>query len=731
MHFDTEDALKEIRDELEQVTANGTEVWTRQERARQIRFNQWDGQSPDGRRHADALDGEALPFEGAPDNRITLVDAAINERAAIARRAFFRGMVQAKPIETGSAPRAAAVSSLMIWLRDRIMRIELDTEVELSAQYMYGDDPGIVVVEVCWLRDLGLARRSLTFEQLAIMFVTGVQDPDQAPAEPGPGDEEMLAEFADLATNPEREAEWLGWMAQMFPGATPKALRTAARELRKTGSTDLPVPEIRENRPRVQVLKFFDDIFFPIGTVDIQRARGIDRREWLSEVELRERVHTLGWNADEVEEVIVKGKGQSLISYPMRFRQWSGFNPIMSGPGRAVNEQDNLYEIWWSYRREADELGIPGITCTVWNCVLKDAWLKRSVADYPDGQYPFVMATAERVGRQTTDSRGMSVPISTHQGEIKVQRDARGAYIQLVASPPMKTKISSGAYEIVLGPNGQIPVQKMDDFELVTLPNFLQNSVEMENATRKEAEEYFGLMREGADPNRVGLMQQDTADKFVALWCAAFSKVLSLAQTYYTEEELDLVTGQGEIPLHLTTKDVRGKWHVSIEIDARDLNMEFAMKKMDSYGKLLAYDSGGTLDRSPFIEWAAHAIDPILARRTVQPAGAVTQKMLDEERQNVTGMALGIEPIMNPEGTTNPRFRMQAVMQTIGQSPRLAQLHATDPLFQSLVQNYQKYLTQQDVQEQNKLVGRIGTQPTQSVPGLYAGGAQAPSPAAA
>jgi hypothetical protein len=265
----------------------------------------------------------------------------------------------------------------------------------------------------------------------------------------------------------------------------------------------------------------------------------------------------------------------------------------------------------------------------------------------------------------------------------------------------------------------------MDDFDLVEMPNFMQNSVEMEETTRQEAELHCALMRKDADPNRVSLFQQEEVDNFSALWRAAFVKVLSLAQTFYSEEELDRVTGQNETPLHLTPEDIRGGWDVAIEIDARDLNMEFAMKKMKAYGEVLSLDSGGQLDRGPFIQWAAQAIDPILARRSIQPPGAASKKLMDEERANAANAALGIEPIMNPDGTTNPQMRLQVLMQTIGQSPRLAPLFGQDELFTKIIQNYQKYLIQQGKQDENKVIGRLGTEPMQSVQGLYQGGAPA------
>jgi hypothetical protein len=727
MSMYADDGLKELCEELQQISADGTEVWARQDRARQVRFNEWAGQSPDGRRHGDAMDGDALPFEGAPDNRIPLVDTAINEKVRLCKRAFFRAMVQAKPIESGDSPRSANVDSLLGWLRDRAMREELLTEVELSAQYLFGDDPGVVVVEVSWLRDLGLERKVLTLDDVAVMFATGEQDPSVVQPDDPRLEPELMAEFMDLVTNPERKTEWLQWLGAMFPGASRKALMAAAKELKTENATELPVPMIRENRPQVQALKLFDEIFFPIGTVDIQRARSIHRREWLSEVELQERVMTLGWDQDVVDEIVKKGRGQSLLTQPIQWRTGTEWSVTLTGPGRAVNERDNLFEIWWSYRREADDLGVPGITCTTWSSVVKHSPLKRSVADYPHGKYPFVLRTRERLGRQTTDSRGMSVPLATHQNEIKVQRDSRGAYVQLLASPPLKTRIQRGAYELVLGPNAQIPVQKMDDFDIVKLPAFMNESVEMERVTRDEANHYAGMMTVDADQNRVAMITQDETDNFLGLWSAVFGQALSLTQSYMSAAELARITGQQEMEMKLTPADIRGGFDVSIQIDARDLNMESVTAKTKAFGELLGMDSQGVLDRSPYIKWAAYSLDPILARLTITPEGSVTKKMIDEERANVSQMVLGLEPIMSPNGVTNPKFRMETVVQTVQQSPRLSQAYQSDEVFRTLVENYSKYLEQQINQEENKVVGRLGTSPTQGVQGLYAGAAAGPT----
>ena len=711
---DPED-IRELRTELEQIIADGLEVWQRQDEARNVRFNIWEGQSPDGRKHAAAMGTDPLPFEGASDARIPAVDSIIGDKVALAKQAIFRAQVQATPVEPNDAPKAASVTALLRWLRDCEMRAELETEVELSAQHFFGNDPALAVVEVNWRQDITLVRRQLSFDELGVLYVTGESNPDNIAPDDPRLEPAMLADFQDLALNPLRDREFTAWLTRAYPGVTPAAVKSAVRTLRKEGSAELPVPVVRQNRPGVQTLNYMEDIFFPVGTADLQRARSIHRREWISEVELRERVVTQRWSQSWVDTVLDKGRGQSIGDQTGR--------PVLddislSRPGGAVNETDHLYEIWWSYERRADELGVPGIYLSIWNISATEECAKCELHDDPGGGYPFYCRPRERLGRQLTDSRGLTRPLATHQQEIKTQRDARANYTQLVASPPRKTLMQRGAFELILGPNAQIPVQRMDDFELVQMPPFMNASVEMEATTRREFDEYAGRQTSEQEPNRIAMLQQAGVDSFFGLWREVMSAVLRQARRFYTPEELARVTGPGGESLALKPEDIYGEWDVMIEIDTRDLNMEFAMKKMKAFGDLRSLDPAGILDLGPLVEWAAYSLDPVLGRRAIKPQTNVTQKEISDEKNNLAQMAVGVEPEM-PEQGINAQLRLQTMQQHIGQSPKLAQLYQGDELFRALVENRQKYLMQQVTQEQNKQIGRLGTAPLQG-PGANA-----------
>jgi len=704
-----DEEFQQLRQDLDQIVSDGTEVWKRQESARALRFNLWEGQSEDGRKYDDVLGTQALPFNGSCDLRVPLLDGVIEDIKDLVQLLFFRAQLQALPVEPGDAPKSQAVSTFLRWLRDREMRAELESEVELSAEHMFADDPGLAIVEVCWRRDTNLELRQLSLEELAVLYATGENNPANVSPDDPRLEPEMLGDFADLATNPVREPEFMRWLGDVYPLVSDRALKKAMRDLRKTGAAELPVPTVRDNRPSVQALRYLEDIFFPLGTADLQRARCIHRREWVNEDELRERAFTDGWDAATVENIIEEARGQSVVAGSL-----GGSSPRtgnqFSGPGMAVNEQDNLFEIWWSYQRRADELGIMGIYCTIWNGHA-DRPLKEELRSNRHGRYPFVAQPRERTGRQITESRGITRPLATHQTEIKVQRDARGNFTQLVASPPFKQRMDRGAFDLIVAPNAGIPVMKSDDVEWFAPPGQLpQASIEMERTTRAEVDEYTGRMTAGQDPNRVATKQQRQGERFFALWRSVFFMIISDCGDYYTAADLQRVTGTTGEPAGLTPEDLRVRWDTLIEIDSRDLNMEYAMKKLDALLKVASADPAGTLDRGPVAEWAAFTIDPVLARRTVRPQQNVTAREIEATKNAITQMALGMEPDMPVQGI-NAELRMNVLTQTLQASPQLSAAYQSGGPFAELLTNYQRYLTQQITQEKNKLVGRIGTQP--------------------
>lgn len=107
----------------------------------------------------------------------------------------------------------------------------------------------------------------------------------------------------------------------------------------------------------VVALKPYDDVLFPPETIDLQKARVIFRRQFMSEVELRSKVTDEGWDSAFVEKA-VHTAGKSL-----------GLNDVSRAlsalTDSTIERRDNLVEIVWAYTRQLDSNGVPGIWYTI------------------------------------------------------------------------------------------------------------------------------------------------------------------------------------------------------------------------------------------------------------------------------------------------------------------------------------------------------------------------------
>jgi hypothetical protein len=104
-----------------------------------IRFARWAGQSDDGKKHSNLRnDGDpAWPFEGASDVRNRLIDSTCNELSALLVTAFERATIRASETELNDTSISGVATTLLHWVRDNKMPLELRREAELGAQYAF------------------------------------------------------------------------------------------------------------------------------------------------------------------------------------------------------------------------------------------------------------------------------------------------------------------------------------------------------------------------------------------------------------------------------------------------------------------------------------------------------------------------------------------------------------------------------------------------------------------
>ena len=238
-----------------------------------IRYTRWDSQSEDGKKHDSNMKegSQAFPWDGASDTRIPLADSIINDSVDILTTAFSRCSLKVGATEISDSGQAAIANNLMRWQIDTKLYHSLNKESELLAQY--GNQYGWACLHVGWEQKSALKPRVLTMDEIVQMT-------------------EQLEEGTPMKNLPElimdesQEDAVVEILQDQFPGIEVSKARSAVKELRNDGETAIPQAYIAVNQPTIAALKPWEEISLPPETVDLQSARVIFRRMFLSEAEL-------------------------------------------------------------------------------------------------------------------------------------------------------------------------------------------------------------------------------------------------------------------------------------------------------------------------------------------------------------------------------------------------------------------------------------------------------------
>ena len=679
--------------EYEQAGGYLNNQW-RQDRSDKSRFMRWTGQSPDGRKHRAYVGEDCLPWENASDTRIPLVDGIIKDLESVLCAAGARAQVKAIPQNFADEAKAGQVTKLVNHFRQQRRR-ELMRERQLMANYMLAY--GVAAWQVGWERQVTYQRTQFSLQQLAD-FPNG-------------------AELMQMVLDPALEDAAVEIATQQFGVASKKQARKIVRALRTRGQAEIPRPYVTYNGPVWSARKLCEDIYWPTSTTDLQRARCLFVREFLSETELRENVLTDGWDENWVTQAL-KTKGR-MVTWDNQIGYLIHEGDAWTAASRT-DTKDDLVEVLWAYVRTVDDDDIPEVCCTVF-CpnAIKDngveIYAKHGPCGYAHGKYPFVEVQQERVTRRLVDSRGVPEVAATWQDEVKTQSDMLADRTQLEINPTLVVPNKLGA-KYRIGPG--IKVRKMFNESLDYLEPPKGNpqlAFEVIAMVQKRAADYWGLPHPQVLPVKYQARLQQAVENFLAAEEEVCVQTLQLAQQYLTPEEMQRIGG-GLEGFPTSPQDIAGEYDFQLVFDARDLDMEFTFKKLDAISKLIIpNDRGGAVDYSKLTAIAMAAIDPTLAATVLQDQQGAAAKTFQQVNQDVALMSLGNEP-QYPQNDPTAQMKMQFLQTIVQGNPKYVQaLQGGDERFRELMENYGKSLQQSVVQlGQNVTTGRTGVKPVGS-----------------
>ena len=676
------DEVSDLIGLVEQAETDAANYWTRKNLNYNLRYCLWPGQDDSGRKLSSVLGKPAFPWDGASDSRIRLADMVANERVRMLKNSFAKARMSILPTESTDMQAGRKVETVIKWLLNSHCAAMTKREIELAANIR--ETYGLAVMGVFWRRTTRNEVLTFRLDSLQQTFAeTG--DPN-------------LALIIEAILDPTQEEAVAREMDMLLPG---QGTTANVRRLREQGFFEYDSPYIFENLPDWQAYEPWEDIVFPPSTYDLQRAPFIACRELLREDEIREREVTEDYDKKWIEEA-VKHKGVYRRNARNLYRMTDTI---------LLSDDRDLIEVWRVYQKKWNEsLGAMEVICTHMQPSVTDRVAKSEPMGYEHGQYPFVELPLERTSRPLVESRGVPELLATHQQEIKTQRDFRADRASLTILPPLKVPANRGKLDIVLGPAKQLPERRPGEFQWMTPPAPDAGTIEIEAATRRDVDEYFGIPRADLAPQRAALAQQDLVDTWLSDCSLILGQTFQLAQQYLDDVQFVRVAGGMPMPFRASRQEIQGKFDMRLDFDARTFDSEALQIKIKGMIELLPLDVMGVVDRVGLVKFLFSAIDPTMAEFLIKDVEAAAQAEIEDEQLQFTKIAAGTEPQLKQDGQ-NSQLRLQTLQQIIQANPAVQQRYAQDEIFKNMLDARMQAFSFALQQQQNAQIGRVGAQP--------------------
>jgi hypothetical protein len=661
-----------------------------------IRFARWSGQTDDGKKHSESRPegNPAWPFEGASDVRNRLIDSSCNELTTILVSAFEKADIRANPNELNDTVVSSIATTLLRWVRDCKMPQQLRKEAELGAQYAM--QYGWSAFFIGWQQSISKRTQQISMDQVVQM---AQQSGSQA-----------LLELPQLIMQAPEQAAAI--IDAAIPNLGMSEAKRMVKELATTGVAEYDEEYVSKNLPEIVALKPWDEIIFPPEAADLQRARVIFRRTWMSEVELREKITTEGWNPDWVDRAL-QSLGKSSTFYNINLLPTTNML-VYNG----IN-YTNMVEVVYCYTKSMDG-NAPAIFYTVIcpqaasnRAEDTSSWAIHERLDYAHGEYPFVEFRREQLRRAIVDTRGIPELSSTDQDEIKAQHDSIRDHTAFSTLPPIKVVKRIGSINKV-GPGVSLPVTNMNDYTFMD-PPAREPTVAFNLINRVEANHaaYFGTANALVPPIKTQLAQQALVNSWLMTWRSVFRQMFALCCQYMSAEEIQKITG-AQLPQNISA--IHDEFDLNVRFDVMNMDKEYVAQKIQFLSQIAQMDAGGVLNRNRLTEMMIQAIAPEMAQELVMNQAQASQKMYKDVQTDIGMMLLGNEALYQ-ENDPTAQTKLQYAQQILQQNPKAQQALQGDQNFQQLFENYVKSLQMSVMQQQNAQIGRIGVNPMQQQPG--------------
>ena len=645
----------------------------RRQRDYDVRNCMWSGESDDFKKHSNlSSTGDVFPWDGASDQEIRMVDNQINKCVAMVMNAVRQAHIVATPVESGDIERANVISMFLRWLINTKME-EFYDQLELGLNHFF--EKGLMCHYV-WYDSQDLKQQqTIRLDEIA----------------------QTLPSIAEVIQNGSMDEELSATLKDQFNVSKSKG-KAMLRELRKDGTTTIPVTRQVVNRPRLKALAPDEDVFWPNYTIDPQEAPYVFHVLHMTPEQLRAKIASEGWDEEFVEKAMELSQHTQRDDTLYNVRQMD----------EVIRDDDETIRIVYCYQRLLDEDDIPGIYCTIMHPDVPDLYAKHELLDYAHGKYPFVITKYENVSKRLYSSRSIPEVGEPLQQEMKVQVDSMTDRQSLATLPPLEHPL--GRAPARWGPGVRVPYRTPGEIRWADTPRFDGGNVEVRRFIQEMFDKYFGNLAPGVDQVESQNKQQAVINKVFTHLKYVFEQVWTLYQQYGPDAEFFRVTGMQDVQKF--SKGRAGeRFDFYLQFDVATQDPQQMLERVKAIAELApALDRSGTLDSERLLQLAVGQIMPGASEKIMIPKETASQKAVDEERQTIAELVAGVPPNVRPQDAHE--MKMQVFQQWLSQ-PDIQQKAQQDPALQERIQNYMQQRQMQITQKQNAQIGRLGAAPTQ------------------
>ena len=645
----------------------------RRQRDYDVRNCMWSGKSDDFKKHSNlSSTGDVFPWDGASDQEIRMVDNQINKCVAMVMNAVRQAHIVATPVESGDIERANVISMFLRWLINTKME-EFYDQLELGLNHFF--EKGLMCHYV-WYDSQDLKQQqTIRLDEIA----------------------QTLPSIAEVIQNGSMDEELSATLKDQFNVSKSKG-KAMLRELRKDGTTTIPVTRQVVNRPRLKALAPDEDVFWPNYTIDPQEAPYVFHVLHMTPEQLRAKIASEGWDEEFVEKAMELSQHTQRDDTLYNVRQMD----------EVIRDDDETIRIVYCYQRLLDEDDIPGIYCTIMHPDVPDLYAKHELLDYAHGKYPFVITKYEQTSKRLYSSRSIPELGEPLQQVMKIETDALIDRQSLATLPPLEHPL--GRPPTKWGPGVRIPYRTPGEIRWASTPPFDGGNVEVRRYIQEMFDKYFGNLAPGVDQVESQNKQQAVINKVFTHLKYVFEQVWTLYQQYGPDAEFFRVTGMQDVQKF--SKGRAGeRFDFYLQFDVATQDPQQMLERVKAIAELApALDRSGTLDSERLLQLAVGQIMPGASEKIMIPKETASQKAVDEERQTIAELVAGVPPNVRPQDAHE--MKMQVFQQWLSQ-PDIQQKAQQDPALQERIQNYMQQRQMQITQKQNAQIGRLGAAPTQ------------------